>query len=148
MRNLKAGIYIKSTDALIGSFFENTTILLVEHNEEGSLGFVINKSLERSLHELVEFKHAKPFPLMDGGPVDREHLFVLHKRPDLIEGGKKVNNGYYLGGNLDQVIEAINSGSANKDEIQLYIGYCGWDVGELEAEVEEGSWTIKLSSNK
>ena len=142
MSDLKAGIYIKSTYALIGSFFEHTTILLVEHNEKGSMGFVTNKSFKKSLHELIEFKHAKPFPLMDGGPVDRDHLFVLHKRPDIIVGSEQISNGLYLGGNMDQVIEAINTSGANKQEIRLFIGYCGWDVGELEAEVEEGSWTL------
>ncbi len=143
MSDLKSGFYIKSTAALIGSFFENTTILLVEHNEEGSIGFVTNKSFEKSLHELIEFNYTKPFPLMDGGPVDREHLFVLHKRPDIIDGGIKISNGLYWGGNINQVIEAINTRGANKQEIQLFIGYCGWDLGELEAEVEEGSWTIR-----
>jgi putative transcriptional regulator len=142
MKHLKAGFYIKSTAALIGSFFENTTILIVQHNEEGSIGLVTNKPFEKSLHELIEFNHSKPFPLMDGGPVDREHIFVLHKRPDLITGGHLIPNGYYLGGNMEQVIDAINTMSANEQEIQLFIGYCGWDLGELEAEVEEGSWTI------
>ena len=140
MIDLKAGIYIKSTAALNGSFFEDTTILLVEHNQAGTLGFVINKPFGKSLHELIEFKHAKPFPLMDGGPVDRAHLFVLHKRPDLIEGGKQILNGLYLGGNMEQVIEAINNTSANDHEIQIFIGYCGWDLQELEAEIAEGSW--------
>jgi putative transcriptional regulator len=142
MKDLNAGLYIKSTDDLIGSFFEDSTILIVEHNESGSLGFVTNKSLDKSLHELVEFNHSMPFPLMDGGPVDREHLFVVHKRPDLIDGGKLIANGLYLGGNMEQVIEAINRNGANQQEIQLFIGYCGWDVGELEAEIEEGSWTL------
>ena len=142
MSDLKPGLTIKSTDLLNGSFFEHTTILIVEHNQEGSVGFVTNKPLGKSLHELVEFNHSKPFPLMDGGPVDREHLFVLHKRPDLIEGGKQIPNGLYLGGNMEQVIEAINTKGANQQEIQLFIGYCGWDLGELEAEVEEGSWII------
>ena len=142
MRNLKSGVYINSTDALNVSFFEDTTILIVQHNEAGSLGFVTNKSFGKSLHELNEFNHSKPFPLMDGGPVDRDHLFVLHKRPDLIEGGEQISNGLYLGGNMEQVIEAINTVGANKEDIQLFIGYCGWDAGELEAEVEEGSWTI------
>jgi len=142
MRDLKAGIYIKSTAALIGSFFEHTTILLVEHNEAGSTGFVTNKAFGKSLNDLLEFSHAKPFPLMDGGPVDREHLFVLHKRPDLIEGGKQLTDGLYLGGNMEQVIEAINTNSVSDQQIQLFIGYCGWDVGELEAELEEGSWTV------
>ena len=142
MSDLKPVLSIKSTDLLNGSFFEHTTILIVEHNQEGSIGFVTNKPLGKSLHELVEFNHSKPFPLMDGGPVDRDHLFVLHKRPDLIEGGEKIPNGFYLGGNMDQVIEAINTKSANKQEIQLFIGYCGWDLGELEAEVKEGSWIL------
>ena len=142
MRDLKAGIYIKSTAALIGSFFEDTTILLVEHNEAGSTGFVTNKPFGKSLNDLLEFNHTKPFPLMDGGPVDREHLFVLHKRPDLIEGGKQLNDGLYLGGNMEQVIEAINTSSVSDQQIQLFIGYCGWDVGELKAELEEGSWTV------
>jgi putative transcriptional regulator len=144
MSDLKAGFYIKSTDALIGSFFEHTTILLVQHNEAGSIGFVTNKAFEKSLHELIEFSHIKPFPLMDGGPVDREHLFVLHKRPDLIDGGEQIPNGLYVGGNMEQVIEAINIRGANKQEIRLFIGYCGWDVGELEAELKEGSWTFSL----
>jgi putative transcriptional regulator len=142
MRDLKAGIYIKSTAALIGSFFEHTTILLVEHNEAGSTGFLTNKPFGKSLNDLLEFNHTKPFPLMDGGPVDREHLFVLHKRPDLIEGGKQLTDGLYLGGNMEQVIEAINTNSVSDQQIQLFIGYCGWDVGELEAEVDEGSWTV------
>ena len=142
MYNLKAGMYIKSTAALIGSYFEHTTILLVKHNEEGSIGFVTNKPFGKSLHELIEFNQSKPFPLMDGGPVDREHLFVLHKRPDLINGGEQITNGLYLGGDMKQVIKAINTGDANQQEIQLFIGYCGWDVGELEAELKEGSWIL------
>ena len=142
MSELKSGNYIKSTTALNGSFFEHTTILIVKDNDEGTIGFVINKPFGKSIHELIEFNHSKPFQIMDGGPVDRDHLFVLHKRPDLIEEGEKVANGFYLGGNMEQVIEAINTGNTNEDEIQLYIGYCGWDKGELEAEIEEGSWTI------
>ena len=142
MSDLKAGLYIKSNADLNGSFFEHTTILIVEHDEAGSVGFVTNKTFGKSLHELIEFNHSKPFPLMDGGPVDRDHLFVLHKRPDLIDGGEQIPNGLYLGGNMEQVIQAINTGNANPQEIQLFIGYCGWDEGELETELEEGSWII------
>jgi putative transcriptional regulator len=141
MTDLKVGFYIKSTPALNDSFFEDTTILIVEHNEAGSTGFVTNKPIEKSLSDLIEFKHVKPFPLMDGGPVDRDHLFVLHKRPDLIDGGKPIPNGLYVGGNMEQVIQAIHTHGVHSPEIQLFIGYCGWDAGELEAEIEEGSWT-------
>ncbi len=142
MMELKAGLYIKSTTALNDSIFEHTTILIVEHNETGSVGFVTNKPLNKSLHELIEFSQSKPFPLMDGGPVDRDHLFVLHKRPDIIDGGKQITDELYIGGNMEQVIKAINTMNVNQEEIQLFVGYCGWDLGELEAEIEEGSWII------
>ena len=136
MRDLKAGLYIKSSSAMIGSFFEHTTILIVEHDEAGTIGFVTNKPFEKSLHELIEFNHAKPFPLMDGGPVDRDHLFVLHKRPDLIDGGKQIPNGLYLGGNMEQVIQAINTGGAKPQEIQIFIGYCGIRTGAGRRKLE------------
>lgn len=44
----KAGFYIKSSDELNGSFFEQTTILIVEHNELGSTGFVMNRPFEKN----------------------------------------------------------------------------------------------------
>jgi putative transcriptional regulator len=143
MSDLKAGIIIKSTDALIGSIFEGTTILIVKHNNEGTTGFVTNKPLNKSIHELIEFNNSKPYPLMDGGPVDTDHLFVMHKRPDIITEGEKIHSGFYLGGNMKDVIEAINRNDVNEQEIQLFIGYCGWDDGELAAEIEEGSWVIE-----
>lgn len=43
---------------------------------------------------------------------------------------------------MEQVIETINNGAGNQQEIQLFIGYCGWDEGELEAEMKEGSWSF------
>lgn len=142
MSDIKAGMNIRSTATLIGSFFEDTNILIAEYNQAGSIGFVTNKPFGKSLHELIEFSHSKPFPLMDGGPVDRDHIFVLHKRLDLIDGGEQITNGLYLGGNMEQVVKAINTGDVNPQEIQLFIGYCGWDKGEIEAELKEGSWTI------
>jgi len=143
MSDLKAGLIIKSTDALIGSNFEDTTILIVKHDKEGTTGFVTNKPLHKSLHELIEFNNSNPYPLMDGGPVDKDHLFVMHKRPDLITGGEKIQSDFYLGGNIEDVIDAINANCVNEQEIQIFIGYCGWDEGELVAEIEEGSWVIE-----
>lgn len=142
MNNIKAGINIQSTSSLDGTIFENTTIQILKHNEAGSIGFVLNKAFGKNLNDLIEFSHANPFSLMDGGPVDRDHLFVVHKRPDLIEEGEQLNNGFFLGGNMEQVVAAINKGLLNEKDIQLFIGYCGWDVQELEAELEEGSWEI------
>ena len=136
------GSYIKSTPLLDGSYFENSIILIVENNNDGAVGFVVNRPFVRSLNELVEFKKSKSFPLLEGGPVDQEHIYLVHNRPDLIKGTQSISNGMYYGGDIQHLLDAINFQGASEKEIQLFIGYCGWDTGELEDEVNEGSWTI------
>lgn len=140
--NAAAGMFIQSTDALKDTVFENTLIYIAEYNVKGATGFVINKTFGRTLNELEEFKHSIPFPLYDGGPVDKEHLFILHMRPDLIEEGTRIEKGIYYGGNFQQAVAAINNKTLTTEYLKIFIGYCGWDTGELEAEIEEGSWRV------
>lgn len=137
---LQAGLFLKSSTALDETLFEKATIYLTEYNQNGAVGFVVNKPFSRSLNELEEFKHNYPFPLYHGGPVDKEHLFFLHRRPDLIEDGIQVGNGIYNGGNFRQAVNGIDNKNLSSKDIKIFVGYCGWDAGELEAEIEEGSW--------
>jgi len=139
---LEVGMFLRSTDALTDTLFADVIIFLTEYNANGAAGFIVNKPYGRSLHELEEFQHSIPFPLYDGGPVDKEHLFVLHQRPDLIEDAASVGNGIHFGGNFKQVVAAINSDGITSSQIKIFVGYCGWDAGELEAEIAEGSWTL------
>lgn len=145
--NLQAGTFIKSTSALDNTYFEDTSIYITEHNDRGAMGFVISRPFNRSLNELEEFKDSISFPLYEGGPVDQEHIFFLHMRPDLIEQGARIGNGIYLGGNFNQVLECLNSGTLGADHIKLFVGYCGWNKDELEAEINEGSWEITEGKN-
>ena len=139
---MKAGTFLKSTDLLDDTFFGQAVIFIAEHNEKGAMGFVVNRQFPRKLNELVEFMHAGPFPLYEGGPVDQEHLYFLHRRPDLIEGGAPVTDGIYLGGNFGGAVQLIEKKALQECDIRIFIGYCGWDNGELEAEVAEGSWEV------
>jgi putative transcriptional regulator len=145
---LKAGIFLKSTDALNGELFSQATIFISEYNADGAVGFIINQPFGRFLNELEEFKDTARFPLYNGGPVDKEHLFFLHKRPDLIEESKLVSNGIYFGGNFEQAVSCINNKTLTSSHIKIFVGYCGWDAGELEAEIEEGSWVISDGANE
>lgn len=140
--NCKPGTIIKSTAALNNSVFEKVQILITENNANGATGFVINKLFERPLNALQEFKQVRHFNLYDGGPVDTAHLFFLHCRPDIIEGGVKINDTIFYGGNFAQAVAAINNYTLTENDIKIFIGYCGWDAGELEAEMEEGSWEV------
>jgi putative transcriptional regulator len=137
---ITAGQHIKSTPLLVDSIFENTNLLICEVNENGAWGFIINKIFPRKLNELVEFQHCQPFPLYEGGPVEQEKLFFIHQRPDLIEGGKHIVDKYYWGGNFKQAIKHINAQTIEEKELQLFLGYCGWDDQQLQQEIAEGSW--------
>lgn len=139
---MQNGTILHSTSLLNDSIFEDVTILITERNEKGAMGFVINKLFDRKLNELEEFKHGTPFPLHDGGPVDREHLFFIHQRPDLIEGGTLVSNNIYFGGDFKTAVKLINYRTISEKDIKIFIGYCGWDANELEEEIAEGSWEV------
>ncbi len=139
---MSPGTMLHSTELLDGSVFEKTVIYIAEYNEKGSMGFVMNQPFPRRLNELEEFKHGKAFPLHLGGPVDREHLYFLHRRPDLIPDGVEAGGNVFLGGDFKTTIRLINNGTLMEHDLKIFLGYCGWDSGELEAEIAEGSWQI------
>lgn len=139
---INPGTFLQSTALLDGSVFDNVTVVITEYNTKGAAGFVINKLFPRSLNELEEFKHGIAFPVYEGGPVETEKLYFLHRRPDLVEAGIKITDTVWLGGNFKQAVKAINNKHMTGDDIKIFIGYCGWDPDQLEEEVKEGSWQI------
>jgi putative transcriptional regulator len=139
---ISAGMTIKSTADLNGTLFEGCIIFLTEVNQSGALGFIVNKPFNRSLNQLVEFNSSPSFPLWDGGPVDKEHLFFIHRRPDLIPGGNEISNSKFMGGDFKHAVSGINNYALSENDLRIFVGYCGWDAGELEAEIKEGSWTF------
>jgi putative transcriptional regulator len=139
---IKVGGIIKSTQLLINTFFKNSYIIITAINADGATGFVLNKLFNKPLNALQEFSHVKHINLYQGGPVDNEHLFFIHKRNDVIDNGELLTDDIYLGGNFTEAITAINNSSIIDKDIKIFIGYCGWDAGELQAEIEEGSWEV------
>lgn len=139
---LKAGAHIRATAALRGDYFESAMIFIVKHDTEGSIGFMLHRPSGKFLNELVEFRDCGAIPLWDGGPVSNDHLYLLHQRPDLITGGMRISPGQYWGGSMHELVEALQLHTIQKDHFSLMLGYCGWDAGELEQEITEGSWEL------
>jgi putative transcriptional regulator len=145
---LTAGTILSSTSLMDDKNFEKTILLITEYNESGAIGFIVNKIFPRKLNELVAFKNVTPFILYNGGPVKNDQLYFIHNRPDIIEGGIFICNNIFLGGNFEQAVQHINHCHTASHNIKLFIGYCGWDAEQLEAEIEEGSWVIMDMCNK
>lgn len=139
---IRSGSIIISTPLLDGTNFEHAVIIITEYNTDGAMGFVINQLFQRNLNELVEFSYSKPFALYHGGPVGNDSLFFLHRRSEVVAGGAPITDGIHIGGDFTQAVAAINNGTITPGDIKVFIGYCGWDAGGLEAELTEGSWLL------
>lgn len=139
---IKPGTLLISNPTLEDENFQEAVVLIASSDSNGYTGFVINQLFPGTLNQLQAFKHCKNFPFYDGGPVEREGIFFIHQRPDLIEGGVLIFDTIYLGGNFNQVIELINHDKICQKDLILFIGYCGWDEDQLEEEIKEGSWLL------
>ena len=125
--------------------FARTVILLTEHNEEGSVGFILNKPLKYSITDLIpEIK--EDFKVYNGGPVEKDNLYFIHDVPHLIQNSVEISNGIFWGGCFETVKELIAKNRITKNNIRFFLGYTGWDKNQLESEIEENTWIASNNS--
>ena len=147
---LKKGQLLIAEPTIIGDLsFNRSVILLADHNEEGSVGFIINKPLRYTIHDLVPDIQAS-FKIYNGGPVEQDNLYFIHNIPDLITDSIEISNGIFWGGDFELTRKLINEGQIKKDNIRFFLGYTGWDAQQLESEMQSNSWIISenLYQNK
>ena len=135
-----AGVLLIADPFLKDPNFMRTVVLLTEHRDDGTIGFVINRQYENTLDELLPEVEGHKLPVYYGGPVQMNTIHFLHRYPDKIPGGVEVMKGVYWGGDFDAVVDMINTGQIDADKIRFYIGYSGWSSGQLENEMQEKTW--------
>jgi putative transcriptional regulator len=122
--------------------FMRTVILLCEHQEEGSFGFVLNREFGSTLEDLMPEVTQLHIPVYYGGPVQQDTLHFLHTCPDEIPGGMEVSKGVYWGGDFNVAVGLLEKGELDPDRIRFFIGYSGWTGGQLDDELREKSWLM------
>ena len=121
--------------------FERTVVLLCEHNEDGSFGFVLNKPSQVTVNEIIEDLSLVKSTVFIGGPVQQNTLHFIHRTSEL-EGGTEILPGLYWGGDFDQVIDISQQGRLNTDDYRFFAGYSGWSEGQLDEELQANSWIV------
>jgi len=121
--------------------FERTVVLMCDHNDDGSFGFVLNKPSEVMLHELLEDFGSFDQRVYVGGPVQHDTLHFVHRSPE-IEGGSELTPGLFWGGNFEQVQSLLASKQLGNEDIRFFVGYSGWGSGQLEKELSLDSWIV------
>jgi putative transcriptional regulator len=131
--------------ALEDPHFSHTVTYICEHNDEGTMGIVINRHHELTLGTLLSQMNIealsdelKTVPLYDGGPVNPEHGFVLHRPVGDWEVTLPTEGDIGLTASRD-IIEAIARGEG-PEEFIIALGYAGWGAGQLEQEILDNSW--------
>lgn len=136
-----AGRVLMAEPFLRGDVFARSVVYLTEHDEEGSLGFVVNKPLSMKAEDAVFGLDGVRFPVYLGGPVGQDSVYFIHRRSG-IPGALPVKDGVYYGGNFEVVSRLVREGGLKEDEIRFFAGYSGWTKGQLERELKNDSWLV------
>jgi len=145
---LSTGSILLSEPYLQDPFFKRTVILLCEHNDEGSVGFILNKKTDLNLNDVLNgFEDFNP-TIYFGGPVDTDTLHYVHRLGHLIPGSKEIMDGIYWGGDFEALKLLINTKRITENDVRFFIGYSGWDYLQLNQEYVAGNWIMSTADEE
>ena len=138
------GRILISSPLLNDYHFSRSVILIINQNDEGTMGIILNKDFRYhiSLADLIKDVEGMPsIPVGKGGPVGRNAIFFIHNIEG-IDDAMDLGNGLYVNGDIEQIVKFINDGNPYENRIRFYLGYTGWSEGQLQKEINENSWII------
>jgi putative transcriptional regulator len=128
MKMPSKGDFLISEPFMQDPSFQRSVVLLCQKQEDGYVGFTINRQIDYTVGDLVEALADCTMPLFDGGPVGKEQMFFIHCMPELITGGIMIQKDLYWGGDFEQLIRCITGSSlAIKFLLNLHVTFNGSD---------------------
>jgi putative transcriptional regulator len=143
MRSLRARFLI-ATRSLRDANFHRSVVLMLEHNDSGAMGLIVNHPSKGTVHDAISQHFEIPDNgdlLYIGGPVDANSLLLLHNAPD-IGGDNSIVPGVYVGGS-EEAFGEVAQRVADGDEslrYRVFSGYSGWGKQQLDGEVARNDW--------
>ena len=135
------GSVLISDPFLDEEYFRRSVVLICDHNDEGTFGFVLNNYLDIDLHEVDSDFPDIQARISVGGPVETQSLFFIHSLGKEIEGAVAINDTLFFGGDYEQV-QLLLKDPSNKNRIRFFLGYSGWSKDQLKGELKENSWIV------
>ena len=141
-----AGKLLIAEPLLADPNFDRSVVLMIEHNDEGALGVVLNRPTDLEVAAVLSDWSdlaADPPVLYMGGPVQQNGVLALGRRRDGVAAAGAVGLTPVLGevGTVDLNLEPDEL-AASVDGVRFFVGYSGWGRGQLEGELEEGAWLV------
>lgn len=141
LQPLKGRLLIAEPAILNDVSFNRAIILITEHTENNSVGFILNRPLNYTLKDVMPDLNCD-FVLYQGGPVEQDNLYFAHKVPELIPDSIPVGDGIYWGGNFDSLKSLLKNNLLTEFDIRFFLGYSGWSKHQLEDELNSNSWFV------
>ncbi len=140
MESLKGKLLI-SSGGLFDPNFRHTVVLLGEHDASGAVGVVLNRRIETTVADAVPLLAELVPPdetLFEGGPVAPDQVALLAEvaRPGVLDVPVLGSVGFLTGDVPDALRPAVL-------RARVFLGHAGWGPGQLEAELEQGSWIVE-----
>ncbi len=140
--NLTKGKILLSEPFMVDNNFKRSAVLLVDHEVDGSVGYILNKKLDVRLNDILANFPDLDMPVYYGGPVQQDSIHYIHNIGELLDNSKQVANGVYWGGDFEKLKFLVQSELVKPHNIRFFVGYSGWSEGQLEEEMELGSWLL------
>lgn len=134
--------FLIASPQLTDDFFDHSLVYLIEHNEDGAFGVIVNKRAPATLPEIIDdlpTTSASP-PLMVGGPVNRNVVLFLHDNNPEQDESMTLIEGICLSSTAG-FLNALRSGDA-PERCQAFIGSSGWAPGQLDDEIARDAWLV------
>lgn len=143
-----AGKLLVASEKLRDPNFNQTVILLLQYDsDDGSLGLILNRRTEVLLTQVFPGKDTRKDPIYLGGPVDVRAVQALLRSPEKTDHTTHIIGDVYASA-TKSVIEKSIKAHAEPSRFRLYLGYAGWQPGQLEAEIKLGAWYVVNTANK
>ncbi len=123
-------------------YFMNTVVLLVEHDDEGSIGFILNKPIISDVGEVTGFLEGFGGKVQIGGPVNMKTIYYMHRLQQPVADSMHIKDGLYWGVNFTDISKLSKQGLLSENDIRFFVGYSGWEAGQLDLEIRNNYWLV------
>lgn len=138
----EGGRVLISEPFLSDQYFRRSVVYLTEHSAKGSVGFVLNKTLDMRIADVINDFPDLDFPVTLGGPVSTNTVHYLHTLGDEIPESVHVKEGIFWGGDFEIMKALVKAGRATRENLRFFLGYSGWTENQLEGELEMNAWLV------
>lgn len=126
--------------------FNRAVVLLCRHNDEGALGFIVNRPVHVSAKELLALDPPlateTPLTVWEGGPVSQERGWLLCREAPSDSGNLEVCRGLFMSSSPTVLRQILDGDPRNcePDRSRLFLGYSGWGPAQLDNELAASAW--------